>query len=123
MPMWRQFPTGRICSPQAAGPGLLSGSGGQPCAGGPVPANPTATQNIYDMYNCYAGNETLSLEILGCVLLPGLRRHRQWGESADAFQFYQPQFSSLYGWQTRGNSNYNGLQLTLRHAMSAGLAV
>ncbi len=36
-------------------------------------------------------------------------------------QFYQPQFSSLYGWQTRGNSNYNGLQVSLRHAMSAGL--
>ena len=37
------------------------------------------------------------------------------------FQYYQPQFSSLYGWQTRGNSSYNGLQLSLRHAMSAGL--
>ena len=37
------------------------------------------------------------------------------------FSFYQPQFSSLYGWQTRGNSNYNGLQVSLRHAMSAGL--
>ncbi len=103
--------------PAAAGPGLLSGSGGQPCAGGPVPANPTATQNIYDMYNCYAGNETLSLEILDAFCFPACA-----GPAGDqAFQFYQPQFSSLYGWQSRGNSNYNGLQLTLRHAMSAGL--
>ncbi len=40
---------------------------------------------------------------------------------ANQFSYYQPQFSSLYGWQTRGNSNYNGLQVSLRHAMSAGL--
>ena len=78
---------------------------------------PTATQNIYDMYNCYAGNETLSLEILDAFCFPACA-----GQNGDqAFQFYQPQFSSLYGWQSRGNSSYNGLQLTLRHAMSAGL--
>lgn len=103
--------------PAAAGQGLLSGSNGQPCAGGPVPANPTATQNIYDMYNCFAGNETLSLEILDAFCFPACA-----GPNGDqAFQYYQPQFSSLYGWQTRGNSSYNGLQLSLRHAMSAGL--
>ena len=69
------------------------------------------------MYNCYAGNETLSLEILDAFCFPACA-----GPAGDqAFQFYQPQFSSLYGWQSRGNSNYNGLQLTLRHAMSAGL--
>ena len=37
------------------------------------------------------------------------------------YQYYQDQFSSLYAWQTRSNSNYNALQVTLRHAMSAGL--
>ena len=37
------------------------------------------------------------------------------------YQYYQDQFSSLYGWQTRSNSNYNALQVTLRHAMTAGL--
>ena len=43
------------------------------------------------------------------------------GSAGTPFQYYQPQFSSLYGWQTRGNSNYNGLQVSLRHAMAAGL--
>ena len=103
--------------PAAAGSGLLSGNNGQPCSGGPIPANATATQNIYDMYNCYAGNETLSLEILDAFCFPACA-----GPNGDqAFQYYQDQFSSLYGWQTRGNSSYNGLQLSVRHAMSSGL--
>jgi hypothetical protein len=105
--------------PQAAGQGLLSGTNGQPCSGGPVPATPTATQNIYDMYNCNAGNETLSLEILDAFCFPACAGTAPGGGTP--FQFYQPQFSSLYGWQTRGNSNYNGLQVSLRHTMAAGL--
>lgn len=113
--------------PQAAGTGLLSGSNGQPCSGGPTPANPTATQNIYDLYYCNLGNETLSLEDLDAFCFPacsGTGSNNLQGFTGPAgtpFQFYQPEFSSLYGWQTRGNSNYNGLQLTLRHAMAAGL--
>ena len=105
--------------PMAAGPDLLSGNsaGTKACSGGPSPASATATQNIYDMYNCFAGNETLSLEILDAFCFPACA-----GPNGDqAFQYYQPQFSSLYGWQTRGNSSYNGLQLSLRHAMSSGL--
>ncbi len=103
--------------PNAAGQGLLSGSNGQPCSGGPVPSGtPTATQNIYDMYFCNVGNETLSLELLDAFCTPACA-----GSAGTPFQYYQPQFSSLYGWQTRGNSNYNGLQLSLRHAMAGGL--
>jgi hypothetical protein len=114
IPYWENlFPT-------AAGPGLLSGNsaGTTPCAGGPSPGNnATATQNIYDMYNCFAGNETLSLEILDAFCFPACA-----GPNGDQqFSYYQPQFSSLYGWQSRGNSSYNGLQLSLRHAMSSGL--
>jgi hypothetical protein len=113
--------------PQAAGQGLLSGSNGNPCSGGPVPTNPTATQNIYDMYNCNLGNETLSLELLDAFCFPACAGTGSnslggfVGSAGTPFSFYQPQFSSLYGWQSRGNSNYNGLQVSLRHAMSAGL--
>lgn len=112
--------------PQAAGSGLLSGANGAPCSGGPTPANPTATQNIYDSYFCNVGNETLALELLDAFCFPACAGTatgtNQYGYGpGTAFQFYQPQFSSLYGWQTRGNSNYNGLQLTLRHAMTSGL--
>jgi hypothetical protein len=112
--------------PQAAGPGLLSGSNGAPCSGGPTPANPTATQNIYDSYFCNVGNETLALELLDAFCYPACSGTatgtNQYGYGpGSAFQYYQPQFSSLYAWQSRGNSNYNGLQLSLRHSWASGL--
>ena len=107
--------------PQAAGSANIIG------AAPGAPANPTATQNIYDLYYSNLGNETLSLEDLDAFCYPacaGLGSNTIGGfvgPNGTPFSFYQPQFSSLYAWQTRGNSNYNGLQLTLRHVMAAGL--
>ncbi len=116
--------------PQAAGlddpvNGIYRQSGCAPNSGNI--ANPTASQNIYDLYYCNVGNETLSLEDLDAFCFPGctgtgsnnLGGYVQ--SNGTPFSYYQPQFSSLYGWQTRGNSNYNGLQVSLRHAMAAGL--
>jgi len=97
--------------PAAAGPAGISGVAPS------IPANPTATQNMYDLYYSNLGNETLALEIADVFCFPACAG----ATGTTPFRYYQPQFSSLYGWQTRGNSNYNGLQLTLRHSMSAGL--
>jgi len=107
--------------PQAAGPQGVYG-----CTAG-APASPTATQNMYDLYQCFAGNETTAEEIADAFCFPACV-----GEGSNSigggvgpvgtpFQYYQDQFSSLYSWQTRSNSNYNALQVTLRKAMSAGL--
>jgi len=107
--------------PQAAGAANVIG------AAPGTPANPTATQNIYDLYYSNLGNETLSLEDLDAFCFPacvGTGSNTLGGfvgPNGTPFSFYQPQFSSLYGWQSRGNSNYNGLQVSLRHAMVAGL--
>jgi hypothetical protein len=107
--------------PQAGGPGGASG-----CAPN-APANPTPSQNIYDLYSCFLGNETLSLEILDGFCFPACAGTGSnniggfVGPAGTPFKYYQDQFSSLYGWQTRGNSSYNGLQLTLRHTMASGL--
>jgi hypothetical protein len=107
--------------PQAAGAANVIG------AAPGAPANPTATQNIYDLYYSNLGNETLSLEDLDAFCFPacvGTGSNTLGGfvgPNGTPFSFYQPQFSSLYGWQSRGNSNYNGLQVSLRHAMAAGL--
>jgi len=107
--------------PQAAGPGGIIGVAPD------IPANPTATQNIYDLYYGNVGNETLALEDLDAFCFPACAGTGTntlggfTGPLGTPFFYYQPQFSSLYGWQTRGNSDYNGLQLTLRHAMSGGL--
>lgn len=79
-----------------------------------------ATQAMYDMFSCYAGNETSALSVAdlnclpACSQLPGQT-------SPQSFNFWDDQFSSLYAWRSIGNSSYNGLQLTLRHAMTSGL--
>jgi len=92
-----------------------------------IPTNPTATQNIYDLYYANLGNETLSLEDLDAFCFPACAGTGSnslggfVGTSGTPFSYYQPQFSSLYGWQSRGNSDYNGLQISLRHSMTAGL--
>ncbi|MGA8150594.1 MAG: carboxypeptidase-like regulatory domain-containing protein [Terriglobales bacterium] len=105
--------------PQAAGPNGISG-----CAPG-TPASPTASQNMYDAYYCFAGNETLSQEIADVFCFPACAgtatgTNKYGYGPGTAYRFYQDQFSSLYAWQSRSNSNYNSLQVTLRHAMSAG---
>jgi hypothetical protein len=111
--------------PQAAGQG-----GATNAAPGTPLANPTATQNIYDLYYSNLGNESLSLEDLDAFCDPACVGNGTnnlgavssfTGPLGTPFFYYQPQFSSLYGWQSRGNSNYNGLQVSLRHAMAAGL--
>ena len=111
--------------PQAAGAGLLSGNTSTtPCSPGTAPANPTATQNMYDSFYCYAGNETTAQEIADVFCYPACAGTGPGGafyRSGTPYQYYQDQFSSLYAWDTRSNSNYNALQLTLRHAMSSGL--
>jgi hypothetical protein len=113
--------------PQAAGPGLLSGNNSNtPCSPttGAVPANPTATQNLYDEFYCFAGNETTAQEIMDVFCYPACAGNAAGGTyygPGTPYSYYQDQFSSLYGWQTRSNSNYNALQVTLRHAMSAGV--
>ena len=104
--------------PQAAGPQGIFG-----CTAG-APASPTATQNMYDLYQCFAGNETTAQEIADVFCFPACAGTGPGGTyygPGTPYQYYQDQFSSLYGWQTRSNSNYNALQVTLRHAMSAGL--
>jgi hypothetical protein len=115
--------------PQAAGPNLLSGGSGAtfgtiPCSPGTAPANPTATQNMYDEFYCFAGNETTAQEIADVFCYPACAGTGPGGTyygPGTPYQYYQDQFSSLFAWQTRSASNYNALQVTLRHAMSAGL--
>jgi hypothetical protein len=108
--------------PMAKGPGGESSPPGTPG----IPANPTATQNMFDLYNSQLGNETTAQEIFDAFCFPaavggGTGACGPGSAGSLPFQYYQPQFSSLYGWQTRGNSNYNGLQVSLRHSMAAGL--
>ena len=78
----------------------------------------SATQNIYSQTWAFnRGNETTALANLDeyCVFFDA-----GCGPNTST-RFYQQQFSSLYSWSSIGNSSYNALQFTMRHAMSHGL--
>jgi Carboxypeptidase regulatory-like domain len=104
------------------GPSGLGNEANIGCApgGNPLVTNYTATQAMYDMFSCFAGNETTALFIADLDCLPACSQLP--GQTApQPFNYWDDQFSSLYAWRSIGNSAYNGLQLTLRHAMSRGL--
>jgi hypothetical protein len=77
----------------------------------------SATQNIYSQTWAFnRGNETTALANLDeyCIFFDA-----GCGPNTTT-RFYQQQFSSLYSWASIGNSSYNALQFTMRHAMSNG---
>jgi hypothetical protein len=80
--------------------------------GGVLPGNPTATQNIYEIWNCFPHNETLTLKYMDLPntllqLSPALPNSKY-----GPYALYHDQFSSLYAWRNIGTSDYNALQVT-----------
>jgi len=89
-----------------------------------APANPTATQNMYDLMSCgFVNNESTFQQIIdgvggsacfpGCITLGGVTQTNP--------QFFAGQFASLYAWRSIGNSAYHAGQLLIKHAMSHGV--
>ena len=80
------------------------------CAPGNYPGNPSATQAIYELWNCYPHNETFSLfqmdvpNAISGVNLPNSK--------FGPYTFFHDQFASLYAWRNIGTSDYNALQIT-----------
>ncbi len=115
IPFWQNF------FPLAAGPAGLASlqNSGEACAPGVSPANPSATQNMYQLMSCNYGIDTLTQLIQAdwycnpaCATVKGVTQ---------PFQFWDPQWSSLYAWRTIGNSGYNALQASLRRKITSGL--
>lgn len=81
----------------------------------------TATQAMYDSYFCNLHNETTSLffaDVLGFPAFPTING----ADGANGkLAYYQSQWASLYAWTSGGRSNYNALQLMLRHNATHGL--
>ena len=94
--------------PNAAGPAHALG-----CMRGPV-TSPTATQNMYDFFGCFHHNEATALFLLDSGCFPACLNGKP-------FQFYDPQFASLYAWRSQGTSSYHSLQVSLRRPMASGL--
>jgi hypothetical protein len=100
IPFWQDF------FPAAAGPAGEYGS-----APG-IPANPTATQNIYDLYYANNPNYIYALESLDATF-PGYPCFPACSKLG-AYAFWDDQFSSMFAWRSSGTSSYNGFQAMLR---------
>ena len=105
----------------AAGPDLLYGYDPTtdpitpPCTPGALPGTAySATQNMYEEYYCNRGNETTALFVHDLFCYPGCA-------NGETFQFFSPQYSSLYAWSSVGSSSYHAGQFTVRRRMTSGL--
>ncbi len=82
---------------------------------------------MYDLFCTYNGNETTALEtadVPGVVSgWPATDCYPACSASngGAGYAYYNPQYSSLYGWFSNGNSAYNSGQFSLRHRMAHGL--
>ena len=80
----------------------------------------TATQNVYQLFQSSAGNETnalYSLDMPDSVSGAGVNPNQTY----PSYRFFHDQFSSLYAWRSIGNSNYNALEATYRQRFGLGL--
>ncbi len=105
--------------PAAAGPAATQIFGCAPNKNGITTV--TATQAMYDLFDCYEGNETSALELAdapglinpGNLCFPACATIN--GVQTDGYDYYSPQFSSMDAWRSIGNSAYNAGQFSLRH--------
>lgn len=89
------------------------------CAPGNYPANASATQAIYELWNCYPHNETFSLFQMD--LPSSITQVNVPNSKFGPYTFYHDQFASLYAWRNIGTSDYNALQLTYNARWGASL--
>jgi hypothetical protein len=94
-------------------------------ATGSCGANPTNVPvvAIYDLFCGFNLNETTGLFVWDYFGVCGTS-----GNCANSYlpiggsnSFFNPQFSSLYGWRSNSNANYHAMQVNFRHPMSHGL--
>lgn len=89
-------------------------------SGSPL-ANPTATQNVYQLWNCYVHNETLALSKLDLPAALASISNPMPNSKFGPYMFFHDQFSSLYAWRNIGTSDYNALQATYNVRWGANL--
>jgi hypothetical protein len=102
----------------------ISGSFGY-CGAGAPPANPTATQSMYELYSCNIGpgtfGETNAINIFDTFCFPACAQLAGQPAGGAPFNFYNPQYTALYAWSTIGKSSYNAAQFTLRSPSTHGV--
>ncbi len=74
------------------------------------------TQCIYESQIApFRGNETAGLYDLDLGYAPG-------APGGATFRYFDPQYASLYAWTSSGTSSYHGLQVSMHHPATHGLA-
>ncbi|HEX6803663.1 MAG TPA: carboxypeptidase regulatory-like domain-containing protein [Terriglobales bacterium] len=86
---------------------------------GILPAAHSATQAIYELWNCYPHNETFSLFQLD--LPSSITQVSVPNSKFGPYAFFHDQFSSLYAWRNIGTSDYNAMQVTYNVRWGANL--
>jgi hypothetical protein len=99
-------------------PSQLSGQS-LACAPGSLPANHSATQAIYELWNCYPHNETFALFQMD--LPSAITQINVPNSKYGPYTFFHDQFSSLYAWRNIGTSDYHALQATYNVRWGANL--
>jgi hypothetical protein len=80
----------------------------------------SATQNVYQLFAQFAGNETqalYNLDLPDSVSNAGVNPNQTY----PSYRFYHDQFSSLYGWRSVGSSSFNALEVIYRQRFGFGL--
>jgi hypothetical protein len=102
----------------------ISGSFGF-CGKGTPPANPTATQSMYELFSCNIGpgtfGETNAINIFDTFCFPACAQLAGQPAGGSPFNFFSPQYTALYAWSTIGKSAYNAAQFTLRSPAAHGV--
>lgn len=95
------------------------------CGAGTPPANPTATQSMYELYSCNIGpgtfGETNAINIFDTFCFPACAQLGGQPAGGSPFNFFSPQYTALYAWSTIGKSSYNAGQFTLRSPAAHGV--
>ena len=93
---------------------------GNNAQGQPLMASTTsAVVAAYDLFCGNNLNETTALLGLDYSGLSGVSG-ASYLPVGGQYSFYNPQYATLYMWRTMGRSNYNALQLDLKHRMTHG---
>jgi Carboxypeptidase regulatory-like domain len=117
---------------QPGGSYALGSSGG--CGNGPG----ATTNPVLAAFDLFCGgnlNETTPLLIWDYSGIPDGNNNAQCGNpgfpscvnyfpspgGGQPYSFYNPQYATLYMWRSMGNSNYNAMQIDLKHNMAHGV--
>ena len=93
----------------------------QYCSGG---GTTSPLQAAYDLFSCFSTNETTALSVLDGNTSPyGIQdanNSNLYNAATGAYTFFNPQYSSLYAWRNVGTTQYNAMEVTVRHRMMHG---